>query len=212
MYSAYVSLRAGDLKEAQESCERAGSLAEEAGVLDIKRRALFIKGLVCLEMDEMEAAQETAQQISILIDQGKIERAIRYHHFLLGKIGLKKGNSAQAIQEFRTALSLLPAEFHIDSWHVLFIEALARAYYMNEDVENAQREYERVVSLTTGRMYQGDLYAKGLYMLGHIHREIGETEKAREYYGQYLDILKNPEQKSPEVQDAEEQLSLLGKD
>jgi serine/threonine protein kinase/Flp pilus assembly protein TadD len=212
LYLAYVSLRAGDLKAAMEECEQAGSVAEEAGTLDIQRRAFFMKGLVFIEMNAMDEAQETAHQLLELIDQGKIEKAKRYHHHLLGKIELKKSSFTQAIQEFTTAISLLPAEFSIDSWHALFIEPLARAYDMNENIENAQREYEKIVSLTFGRMYQGDIYAKNLYMLGKIHQEKGETEKAVEYYERFLEILKNPDRKSPELQDAQKQLSLLGKD
>jgi tetratricopeptide (TPR) repeat protein len=61
-------------------------------------------------------------------------------------------------------------------------------------------------------MYQGDIYAKSLYMLGKIHQEKGETEKAVEYYERFLEILKNPDRKSPELQNAQKQLSLLGKD
>jgi serine/threonine protein kinase/Flp pilus assembly protein TadD len=209
LYLAYVSLRAGDLKAAMEECEQAGSVAEEAGTLDIQRRAFFMKGLVFLEMNSMDEAQETAHQLLKLIDQGKIEKAKRYHHHLLGMIELKKSKFTQAIQEFTTAISLLPAEFSIDSWHALFIEPLARAYDMNENIENAQREYEKIVSLTFGRMYQGDIYAKSLYMLGKIHQEKGETEKAVEYYERFLEILKDPDRKSPELQDAQKQLTLL---
>lgn len=212
LYLAYVSLRAGDLKAAMEECEQAGSVAEEAGTLDIQRRAFFMKGLVFLEMNAMDEAQEMAHQLLELIDQGMLEKAKRYHHHLLGMIELKKSNFTQAIQEFTTAISLLPAEFSIDSWHALFIEPLARAYDMNENIENVQREYEKIVSLTFGRMYQGDIYAKSLYMLGKIHQEKGETEKAVEYYERFLEILKNPDRKSSELQDAQKQLSLLGKD
>jgi serine/threonine protein kinase/Flp pilus assembly protein TadD len=212
LYSAYLSLGEGDLKLAMKECEQAGSVAEEAGALDIQRRALFMKGLVFLEMDAMDEAQETARQLLELIDQGLVEKAKRYHYHLLGMIELKKNNFALAIREFTTAISLLPAEFSIDSWHALFMEPLARAYYMNEDIESAQKEYERIVSLTFGRMYQGDLYTKSLYMLGKIHSSKGETEKAVSYYEKFLEILKAPDRKSPELQDAQEQLSLLGKD
>lgn len=124
---------------------------------------------------------------------------------------MKKGDLVQAIQEFTAALSLLPAEFSIDSWHALFIEPLARAYYMTSDIPNAQREYEKIESLTFGRMYQGDVYARSLYMLGKIHQEKKETAKAVEYFERFQKILENPDRKSIELQDAQERLALLGK-
>jgi serine/threonine protein kinase/Flp pilus assembly protein TadD len=211
MYSAYVFLKAGDFKEALASCEQAGNVAGEAGALDLQRRSFFIKGLVFLEMDAMEAAQETARQLLELIDQGKVKKAKRYHHHLLGKIELGKNNFAKAIQEFISAISLLPAEFSIDSWHALFMEQLARAYYISGDIPNAQREYEKIGSLTFGRIYHGDIYAKSLYMLGKIHQEKGQTDKATEYYERFLEILENADRASMEFQDAQKQLAALGK-
>ncbi len=212
LYLAYVALRAGDPEAALAGCEQAGSVAEEAGVLDIQRRALFMKGLVFLEMNAMDEAQATARQLLELIDQGMIEKAKRYHHHLMGMIELKKGNFAQAIQEFKTAISLLPAEFNIDSWHALFAEPLARAYYLDENLDAAWKEYENIASLTAGRMYHGDIFAKSLYMLGKICQEKGETEKAVEYYRRFLEILKNADKESPELVDAKEQLSRFGQD
>ena len=203
--------KAGDLKEALWGCEQAGGIAGESGALDIQRQAFFLKGLVFLEMNAPEAAEETAHQLLGLIDRGLVEKAKRYHHHLLGEIELEKNNFAQAIQEFSTAISLLPGEFSIDSWHALFMEPLARANSMNGNIENAQSAYEKIESLTFGRMYQGDIYANSLYMLGKIHQEKEETEKAVEYYERFLGLLKNPDKKSPELQNARQQVSFLGK-
>jgi serine/threonine protein kinase/Flp pilus assembly protein TadD len=212
LYLAYVNLRAGDLEAAMAGCEQAGRVAEDAGALDIQRRAFFMKGLVFLEMNAMDEAQATAHQLLALIDRGMIEKAKRYHHHLLGMIELKKGNLAQAIQEFTTAISLLPAEFNIDSWHAMFMDALARAYYLDGNMDAARKEYENIASLTVGRMYHGDIFARSLYMLGKICQEKGETEKAVEYYERFLEILKNTDKESPELVDAKEQLSRLGID
>jgi len=211
LYSAYVFLSAEESKEALGSCEQAGSLAAEAGALDIQRQALFMKGFILLEMNMMDRAQETANRLLELIDQGMAERAKRYHVHLLGRIELKKNNFARAIDEFTSAIFLLPAEFSIDSWNALFMEPLARAYYLSGDIENAQREYEKIVSLTFGRMYPGDIYAQSLYRLGKIHQENGETDEAIEYFGRFLGILENADRESIELRDAQEQLSLLKK-
>jgi serine/threonine protein kinase/Tfp pilus assembly protein PilF len=211
LYSAYVSLSAGDLEAALGDCDQAEGIAAEAGELDIQRRALFMKGFVLIAMDMLEEAQLTAQRLFELIEQGLFERAKRYHLHLLGRIEMERSNFAQAIQEFEAALSLLPAEFSIDSWNALFMEPLARAYYLGGDIANAQREYEKIVSLTFGRMYQGDVYSQSLYRLGKIHQEEGETDKAVEYYERFLGILENADKESVELRDAREQLSLLRK-
>jgi hypothetical protein len=39
---------------------------------------------------------------------------------------------------------------------------------MAGDYERAKQEYERIIHLTTGRLFYGDIYAKSFYMLGRI--------------------------------------------
>jgi len=42
----------------------------------------------------------------------------------------------------------------------------------------SDEEYERVVSLTAGRFFFGDIYAKSFYMLGKIAEKQGDKERA----------------------------------
>jgi tetratricopeptide (TPR) repeat protein len=83
------------------------------------------------------------------------------------------------------------------------------AYYKAGDLENARHEYERVVSLTTGRQSFGDLYAKSFYMLGKIYEQQDSRSKAIVNYEKFLDLWKNADPGIPEVEDARKRLAGL---
>jgi len=91
----------------------------------------------------------------------------------------------------------------------LYIEPLALAYYMAGDFESAMGEYERIISLTTGRLYYGDIYSKSFYMLGKIYQDKGLIEKAIENYEKFLELWKEAEPDTSELLDAREQLEAL---
>jgi tetratricopeptide (TPR) repeat protein len=77
------------------------------------------------------------------------------------------------------------------------------------DLEAARREYERVISLTTGRLHFGDLYAKSFYWLGKIAEAQKDTARARENYRRFLDLWKDADPGQPEVDDAKTRLAAL---
>jgi tetratricopeptide (TPR) repeat protein len=83
------------------------------------------------------------------------------------------------------------------------------AYYEAGGLASARQEYERAVSLTTGRQDFGDLYSKSFYMLGKIYEQQGDTAKAIEHYEKFLDLWKDADPGIIEVEDAGERLSSL---
>jgi len=117
----------------------------------------------------------------------------------------------RAIEYFNKALSLLPSQSSPLDAHALFIDPLALAYYQAGDLEKAQQEYEKITSLTTGRLSYGDIYAKSFYMLGRIYQEKGWEGKAIEHYSRFLELWKVADPGIPEVKDAKERLAQLKK-
>ena len=75
--------------------------------------------------------------------------------------------------------------------------------------EKAQKEYENIMALTTGRRFWGDLYVKSFYQLGKIHEERGNKIKAIEHYEKFLDLWKDADPGLPEVEDAKKRLAGL---
>lgn len=103
----------------------------------------------------------------------------------------------------------MPHQYAQNNEHALFIDALASAYFKFEDLEKAQKEYERIIFLTIARLYYGDIYAKSYYTLGKIFEQKGWEGKAIEHYEKFLELWKNADPGIPEVDDAKRRLAAL---
>ena len=78
------------------------------------------------------------------------------------------------------------------------------------DIENAQKTYENVSTLNTGRFSEfSTAYAKSFYMLGKIYEEMGFKGKAIENYEKFLEIWKDADPGLPEIEDAKARLRKL---
>ncbi len=193
---AYIYLKLGNFNEAFVECSKAGS----------DKSNLLLKGLIYLKKKSIDEAYKVAEELKELIEKGIIKKEIRYYQHLMGMIELQRGNFSEAFEYFNQALSLLPSQYSISA---LFIEPLALAYYKSGDLNNAREQYERIISLTFGRLSYGDIYAKSFYMLGKIHEQQGDTAKAIEHYEKFLTLWKDADPGLPEVEDARERVKVL---
>ena len=91
----------------------------------------------------------------------------------------------------------------------MFIYPLGSAYFKSGNLDKALEQYEKIIALTTGRMWWGDLYAKSFYMLGKIYEQQGSTTKAIEHYEKFLDLWKDADPGIAEVEDARKRLTAL---
>jgi len=209
LYLAYIHLKSKNLEEALKECNEGWNSAVEAEILARQREALYFKGRIYIEMKSMDEARRTADELGELIKKGKNRKSVRLYKHLLGLIELERKNFSRAIEHFKQALSLMPSQYNPRHGQALFIDSLALAYSRAGNIEKAREEYERIISLTTGRLYYGDIYAKSFYMLGKIFQEKGLTENAMEHYEKFLDLWKEAEPGSAEVNDARKQLAAL---
>ncbi len=203
---AYLYLKMRKLKEALGECNKAWSGAVEAEELGAQRNVLHFKGLAQLEMGSVSEAQRTADELKKLVRKEQNKKLIRDYHHLAGMIELKKKNFAKAIKEFKKALSLSSLQH---SFSALFVNSPALTYYEAGDLEKAREEYERIIGLTYGRLYYGDIYAKSHYMLGKIYKEKGLNKKALEHYRRFADLWRETEHDFPEIADAKKQIAAL---
>ena len=164
----------------------------------------------------MDEAQRAAAELKELIESGLNKKAIRYYHHLLGMIELKRKNFSKAVEFFKRGISLLQYQcfFEYTQWlipdsHALFMEPLALAYYKMGDLDSAQEEYEKITSLSSGRLFFGDIYVKSFYMLGKIYEQQNDTAKAMEHYERFLDLWKDADTGIVEVEDAKERVAAL---
>ena len=75
--------------------------------------------------------------------------------------------------------------------------------------EKARTEYENIASMTMGKLYRGDIYARAFYRRGRIDEEQGLKDRAKEQYGKFLDLWKDADPGIPQVEDARKRLAAL---
>jgi tetratricopeptide (TPR) repeat protein len=183
---------------------------EKRGCLDCHpKRALHFKGISLLEMKSQDEAFQTANELGQVMDEGLNRNLVRLKYHIDGMLELEKNNHSRAIEFFKKANNLLPYQYEDNDRHGLFIESLALAYYKSGDLDKAKEEYERVTSLTTGRIYYDDIYARSFYMLGKIHEQQGDTAEAIKHFEKFLTLWKNADPGIGEVEDAKKRLAVL---
>lgn len=210
MLSAHVGLRMNALPGAYEESIKALEAAQASGRPDYIQLAQHIRGLVLTKMKRFDEARAAAEELRESIEKSGVMNELRLYHRLMGEISREEGDLTKAIGSFETALKLLPEQNYKNNIHVLYLDSLASAHYQNGDWGKAQNVYERILSLTTGRLRWGDLYSKSFYWLGKIHQAQNQKEKAAEFYRRFLEAWSQADPALPEIGDARKQLAALG--
>jgi serine/threonine protein kinase/predicted Zn-dependent protease len=212
----YIYLQSGNYDKALDACDGAWENSGLTGPLRlaIQRRALYSIGLVQLKSKSIDEALQVADRLRALIDAGMNKKAERYHHFLMGLIELERKNYSKAIDLLNTACTLLRPQLHeityLTCWeHALFYESLASACYQANDLKRAREEYLKIHTLTSGRLYYGDIYAKSFYRLGKIQEQQGNIKEAIAHYEKFLKLWKDADPGIAEVEDARKRLEKI---
>jgi tetratricopeptide (TPR) repeat protein/TolB-like protein/predicted Ser/Thr protein kinase len=204
---AYSLWQSGRPEIAVDECDKAYAI--DTGRLDLanKRETLNLKGFAYLSMKRIAEAENTAEKLKALIETGLNKKAIRLYDHLMGAVELARDNTPKALEYLERAVQSLPyGPFEKDA---MLIDTLAEAYFRAGDLKRAREQYEKIMSLTTGRFSYGDLYARSFYHLGQIDEKIGDKAKARENYRKFLDLWKNADPGLPGVEDAKKRLAAL---
>jgi serine/threonine protein kinase/tetratricopeptide (TPR) repeat protein len=204
---AQLYLASDNPEKALEEWKQGWDIAVAEG--SVEQSDLFLEGRIYLEMKVINEAQRTAEELKKMLQTKINQKLNRYHQLLMGMIHLERDNLPEAISNFSQALSLLPFQHSELDDHALFIYPLALAYYKAGDLEKAQEQFQKMISLTTGRMFFGDIYSKSYYMLGKIYQEKGWGEKALEHYTRFLELWKDADTEIPELEDAQKRLGQL---
>jgi serine/threonine protein kinase/tetratricopeptide (TPR) repeat protein len=207
LYLAQVDLASGDPKEALKEWQLANGTASGQD-LD-SQPLLHLRGLICLDLHRLSEAEKAADELRETLLAKEDRKLVRYYHHLAGAIQLEKGNYPEAIASLQNAVSLLPSQHSESDDHALFLYPLAMAFYKSGDLESARQHFERIVSLTTGRLFFGDVFARSLYMLGKIYQKQGRPEDAMRSYSRFTHLWAEADPGIPELEDARKRLAHL---
>ena len=190
---------------------RPGLALKEYGDLQIDW-VLFEKGCTYLEMKSTKEAEVILAKLSKMYSEKATKMQQRYIDYLEGLIEFEKGNLMIAIGIFNSMISGLPYQtwwYYSFNDHASALEPLASAYYKAGDLAEARDTYEKIVSLTAGRLEYGDIYAKSFYMLGKIYEQTGKKRRAIKNYEKFLSLWEDADPGFPEVEDAKKRVAGL---
>jgi serine/threonine protein kinase/Tfp pilus assembly protein PilF len=207
----YSELQLGRFPEVIETLKPVLEICQDTAAKSAPKFALLLSGLAYLGIGQIEEAREVGQRLQRLIELGGCPKHMRYYDHLMGRIALAEKHPAEAVRYFEEAISLLPAQRENSDEHAFYYDALAAACYRGEDYTKAQEVYERVISLTTGRLLWGDISGRAFYWLGKTSQKMGMVGEASAYYEKFLKLWENADRGRPEVVDAAAQLALLRK-
>ena len=128
-----------------------------------------------------------------------------FRHGAAAAVALAEGRVQDAIKEYR-------AWYEEDSCAVCGLYELGRVYERAGQRDSALAVYERAVT-TPGmlRMFEeagtlGPTYKR----LGELYEERGQLDKARDYYGRFVDLWKNADRElQPQVREVKQRLAKL---
>jgi tetratricopeptide (TPR) repeat protein len=200
----------GDLSGANAEIQIALGEAERRDHVTGKMYTLHSHGKILLEMGNLGGAERAADEMKAEIDGWLNPKLIRIWHDLAGHIDLARNDVAQAVEHFERAVSLLPYQYDPDGHnHAEYYSSLAYAYYLSGDLARAQQWYENILSLTSGRLGSGDIYAKSHFMLGKIFEQRGMKAEAIRSYRSFLDLWQEADIEAPELDEAKRALEAL---
>jgi serine/threonine protein kinase/predicted Zn-dependent protease len=206
---AIQDLAAGNLDSVLEKAEFIWNSAVEEENAGWQVNAHWLKIEAYLRQNRVEESVSLAEEAKKIFDSTPSTKDIRWYYLYLALIEMKRQNYPKAIDLFTRAYKLQGGQRTWLEPHAWILFNLATAYDLNGDLEAAQKEYENILHLTTGRLWFGDLYVKSFYMLGKIYEQQGDTAKAIEHYKKFLDLWKDADPGIVEVEDAKKKLTGL---
>jgi len=206
---SYLDLRQNNCKSSGRYAEEARKAAGEAYALDFQEEALFSLSLANLKCGQVEAFDAGAEELRKLVEKSGIRKHRLYYYFLLGLSARQKGQFRQALDYDEMALTLLPAQRNWLDQQGRWLDLVASAAYQGENFERARQAYEQIQGLTVGRLQWGDVYSLSFYWLGKTFQRLGERDKARQNFREFLRLWENADPSQPEKADAQKQLASL---
>ena len=209
---ARMFLEAGKPQRVLQECEQAWNIAVQGETRGFPREVLLYRGLAYLLMNRGDDAMATGAELKVLCEKGPAADRMRYYLLLNGNIALAKGDFSQAIDQISQAVALLPHQempWLFSNDHAYFLNFLAAAQTAAGKSEKALESYERIASLSTGRIGFGAIYARSLYKLGLLFAHGNSQEKAIAYLQMFSTLWQEADPGNPEITDARRRIASL---
>jgi len=177
----------------------------------------FLLGLIELGEGRIDSAKARLAELNSLFPElvpGDKEAAAIYIDFLQAEILLAEGSYDKAISVFEKASPPSPPVLQntsqIIGYNTPFLkDVIARAYQQKGDLDRAIAEYERLITFDPNTKGRYLIHPKYHYRLARLYEEKGWKGKAIDQYERFLDLWKNADPGTSEVEEAKKRLAGL---
>ena len=210
LFKSHFHISQEDFVSAYETAAKARQKAQEVRYREMEVEALHLMGLSQVGLGKFSEARGTGLVLEQLISKMGYPKLLRSGFHLEGMIAAAQGSWDRAVNAFSKAVETLSYQRseYLDR-QAVYYESLASALFRRGDLDSAQAQYEKVISLTVGRLTAGDAYARSLLQLGKICQEKNELSTAKEFFRRYLAVRGDADAGLAEVKDARKRLASL---
>ncbi len=177
------------------------------------RNQILLTLRIQLEIDSgnIKTADKLVLKLKKLVDKSIFRvRSFRRYYYVLAKIEEKKKNFKYAEKYYLKSLDYVSDINNYRCAATYFYE-VALFYYKRDKLEKGEKYFKSINTLSTGRFFRGDFYAKSFYYLGKIYQRRNLIGKAIDSFEKFYKMWKDGDSEfvGRYIKDSEEQLKIL---
>ncbi len=169
------------------------------GKIDSAKSKLVMSESLLLQLSEISPSWRTM----IMFNQNSIRMEI-----MLAEGAFEDAIAVGEKQDSLEIVSMNIKKLIVDNFP-FFQDVLARAYYLNGELDKAVAEYERLITFDANSNSKLLIYPKYHYRLAKLYEEKGLKEKTIGELKKFLELWKDADKDLPELVDAKSRLAKL---